>query len=225
LAAARPLACSDDAENIKVLNEAAALWTAFLAGTEHFGQKVNKKHHLVGASDTHDVLYPGIANTKGSASIYHSGKARTYAYLGTTANDIKTNGLAFTKAVQNGNSYISYGPILNPGAKVFGEKYKAENGVFEISVNIESLNGLKDVVVLSSLGSGEYVYEGKNASGEDEEFTIENVLITEPISGNSESFTYKADLKGADSAWFAIMVIDNSDSKMFAISNPYWVSK
>jgi hypothetical protein len=220
-------ACSYDVETIDTINDATAFWNAYLTGGEHKGAKVGKIHYLVGASDTHDVRYPGIANDKGGGTIYHTGKARTYAYVGESRGDLKAVGLSVANAQRDGKSYVSYGPILDPGAKVFGSKYSAANGAFEISVDIQSLNGVQDVLVLSNLGAEQYTYMGRDASGsEPEEFTLENVLAKQSFNGENEvSFSYKADMGGASDAWFAIMVIDGSDYQMFAISNPYWVGK
>jgi hypothetical protein len=216
-------ACSNDDESIKIFNDAAAFWTAYLAGGEHMGKKVEKAHYLVGASDTHDVLYPGVKNDKGSSSIYHTGKARTYAFIGDAAGDHKAIGLAVANAMRDGHSYLSYGPILNP-AKIFGQKFTAENGAFEIAIDIQSLNGVKDVIVLSNLGSDKYTYNEENSG--DTKLVLENVLAVQSFNGeNSLSFNYTAQLGEAENAWFAIKVVDGSEHQMFAFSNPYWVSK
>ncbi len=214
----------DDVETVKTLNDAAAFWTAYQAKGEHMGKKVEKTHYLVGASDTHDVLYPGIANNKGGSTIYHTGKARTYAHVGDLKGDLKTVGLAVAKAIKEGRSYVSYGPILSP-AKVFGDKLTAKKGVFEIAVDIQSLNGVQDVIVLSNLGSKEYTYKGKDSSGKAADYVVKNVLDVQSFQGeNKVGFNYKAKMGQAKEAWFAVLVIDRSDYQMFAISNPYWVS-
>lgn len=220
-------ACCSDSEIINTVNDATAFWTAYLTKGEHKNVKVEKIHYLVGASDTHDVLFPGISNNKGSTSIYHTGKARTYSFVGENRGDLKTNGLAVANAIRDGNSYASFGPILDPGSKIFGRTYKADNGVFKISIDIQSLNGVQDVLVLSNLGQEQYTYEGRDASGaEPEEFILENVLAAQSYNGENEvNFSYDADLGQADGAWFSVMVIDKSDFQMFAISNPYWVNK
>ena len=214
----------DDIEIIKTLNDAAAFWTAYQTRGEHMGKKVEKAHYLVAASDTHDVLYPGIANNKGLSTIYHTGKARTYAYIGDAAGDLKAVGLAVANAIRDGRSFVSYGPILSP-AKVFGSKYVSEKGAFEIAVDIQSLNGVQDVIVLSSLGSKEYVYKGKDGSGQAVDYVLKNVLDVQSFKGeNNLSFNYKAQMGKAGEAWFAVMVVDRGEYQMFAVSNPYWVS-
>ena len=216
-------AYSDDGDSIKVLNDAVAFWTAYLVGGEHMGKKVEKAHYLVGASDTHDVLFPGVKNDKGSSSVQDTGKARTYAFIGDVAGDHKTIGLATANAMRDGHSYLSFGPILNP-AKIFGHKFAAENGVFEIAIDIQSLNGVKDVIVLSNLGSDKYTYN-EEAYG-DAKLVLENVLAVQSFNGeNSLSFKYTAQLGDAKNVWFAIKVVDGSEHQMFAFSNPYWVSK
>lgn len=214
----------DDVEIIKTLNDAAAFWTAYMVKGEHMGKKVERLHYLVAASDTHDVLYPGIANNKGLSTIYHTGKARTYAHVGDVAADLKTVGLAVANNIRDGHSYVSYGPILSP-AKVFGNKFTAEKGVFEIDIDIQSLNGVQDIVVLSNLGTKEYTYKGKDSSGKPEDFVLANVMDVLPLKGENQlKFNYKAQMGKAKEAWFAVMVVDGSEYQMFAVSNPYWVS-
>lgn len=199
------------------------------------GDVVAKAHYLVGGSDTHDVLYPSVANNKGSSAVYHSGKSRTYAYIDPatkgklfSSDAVKDTGLLFSQQVAAGQSYTSYGPILDPD-KIFGKTYEvAANGKFEFAIDIESLNGVQDIVVLSNLApDGE---EGQYTYNTDKEYTIENVLEVKNVTGsnvNEYAFNYSYDLSelaAGQTVWFAVMVVDKSDAQMFAITNPYWVT-
>ncbi|MEL7564424.1 MAG: S-layer homology domain-containing protein, partial [Dehalobacterium sp.] len=189
-------------------------------GSKVSGAPVTKAHYLVASSDTHDVIYPGIANDKDESSIYHSGKGRTYVYLGdTTGMSIEEVGLATGQAIANGKSFASLGPILAPQEDVmFGEKVvvtESDNRTFKTSIEVESLNGIDTILLLSNLGDMTYEYNGQ---------TIKNVLkIDESYNGeNKLTFEINERIASAD-AWFAVMAIDASENKMFAVSNPIWV--
>ncbi len=213
-------ACCDDVENIATINKATELWSAYLSGDTVSDEAVTKAHYLLAGSDTHDVLYPGIENTKGSSSMYHSGKGRTFAYIGDTTDlSVEEAGLATGQAIANGNSYASFGPILTPEEDVmFGEEYvvtKADDWTFETSIEVESLNGVEAILLLSNDGDGSYDYNG---------YYIENVLDVAYYNGEN-SLTYTiSEIPDSVESWYSIMVIDSSDAQMFAISNPYWVT-
>lgn len=100
-----------------MLISAQALWNAYLDGGKYMGDTVEKPHYLLGGSDTHDVLIPGVTNqgefARGESEHYNSGKVRTIADVGSTeGKNVVDTGLTFTKAVAEGHSYVSFGPIL-----------------------------------------------------------------------------------------------------------------
>ncbi len=214
-------ACCSDEENIATINKAVELWNAYLTGSQVSGAPVTKPHYLLAASDTHDVIYPGIANDKGESSIYHSGKGRTFVYLGDTSGmSLEEVGLATGQAIADGHSYASLGPIFTPKDMLFGETYavtKADDWTFSGTLEVESLNGIDTILLLSNLGKETYDYNG---------LTINNVLrINSGYNGINE-LTYEISEKitSASKAWFAVMAIDSSENKMFAITNPIWVN-
>ncbi|MEG1497605.1 MAG: S-layer homology domain-containing protein, partial [Clostridiales bacterium] len=184
-------ACCRDQENMPTINTTLGLWDASVTGAKDatMDQATKKAHYLVAGSDTHDVLYPGVANNKGGTAVvtYATGKARTVvkvpevkeqaqvnALENTTENPksyaLKENGLAFTQAAAAGQSYITMGPILDlskaPGSKLGdgatpGEKI-VYNEKFSVDIGIKSLSGIQDVVVLSNFGKDTYTYQGKD---------------------------------------------------------------
>lgn len=215
-------ACCSDEENIATINKATELWNAYLDSSDVSGEPVTKAHYLLASSDTHDVIYPGIANDKGASSVYHSGKGRTYVYLGDTAGmSIEEVGLATGQAIANGNSFASLGPILTPKEEeMFGEKYavsKNDSWTFNTSIEVESLNGIETILLLSNLGDMTYEYNDQ---------TVNNVLSIDDSYSGENKLTYEISesITTADDVWFAIMVIDASENEMFAISNPIWVN-
>jgi len=213
-------ACCSDEENIATINKATELWSAYLKGSKVSGEPVTKAHYLLASSDTHDVIYPGIANDKGESSNYHSGKGRTYVYLGDTAGkSIEEVGLATGQAIANGKSFASLGPILMPKEDaMFGEEVvvaESDNRTFNTSIEVESLNGIDTILLLSNLGNKTYEYNGQ---------TINNVLKVDEGYSGEDKVTFEINERIAPSeAWFAVAVIDASESKMFAVSNPIWV--
>ncbi len=209
-------ACSTDEEHIDTINKAAELWSAYLVGGSVSGAPVTKAHYMLGASDTHDVLYPGIDNSK--PGVYNSGKGRTFVFLGDTKGmSIEEVGLATAQAIVKGNSYTSLGPILIPNDEMFGEKYSVDQDAdwrFNTSIEVKTLNGVDTILLLSNLGQNTYDYNGQ---------IIKNVLKIDSYNGEKNIMYQIDEAINTDHAWFAIMVIDASEHKMFAISNPYWV--
>lgn len=213
--------CSDNTENLQTLNSAVKLWTAYVTGEkDNFFGEVKKPHYLVGGSDTHDVLYYGFAddkykNTKRSSTDYVSGKVRTFAFVGETANnDITENGLAYAEAVVNGASFTSFGPILDP-SKIPGQEYTTTNGTFDLTVDISSLAKIKDVIVLSGTAKDKY----DNATFKD--LPYEAGYSVKGINKNEYKLELKFQVAPGKSNWVSILVVDENDS--YAISNPYWV--
>lgn len=210
-------ACSTDKEHIDTVNKAAELWSAYLGGGKVSGEPVTKAHYLLGASDTHDVLYPGIDNSK--PGVYNSGKARTFVYLGDiTGMSSEEVGLATGRAIANGSSYASLGPILTPKEEMFGEKIvvaQNDSQTFNTSIEVESLNGVATILLLSNLGDTTYTYNGE---------IVKNVLKINNYNGeNTLTYGINEEIAAGEDAWFAIMVIDAGTAKMFAISNPFWI--
>lgn len=238
-------ACCNDSENIKTINSVTDLWNAYATGEkdEAYGE-VKKAHYLVSGSDTHDVLYPGVTNDKGSTSYvtYATGKGRTVAYVGAINEDkdasaLKENALSYANAVAAGNSYITLGPILEPNVTPGSEISKSAkqgdamvySSPFGISIDIKSLSGIQDVIVLSNFGDKTYTYAGKaDDAATDEEFTINNVYrvySADQLGGNANEATlnFTANIPEGESGYFAFMVVDKNEYQMYAITNPYWV--
>ena len=218
--------CCKDSENFKAFRDAMNLWTAYVTGEEDdvYGE-VNKAHYLVGGSDTHDVLYPGVANNKGHTSVYTyaTGKIRTVAKADTVKGDLKTTALNYANAVADGNSYVTLGPVFELD-KVPGEYYNTDK--FELNVKIDSLTELQDIVILSSWGEDTYTYEGlgKKASSSEPQ-TVKNVYdVINVTDVNSYDLKVSIDIPKGEAGWVAVMAVDEQQYHMFAVTNPYWVA-
>lgn len=196
-----------------------------------------KPHYLVGGSDTHDVLYPGFSgdnyeNVRANASespyaqnlgysTYTSGKIRTYAYVDEIAKtDVIDNGLAFAKAVAAGNSYTTYGPLLDMD-KIPGELYGA-NDYFYLNMEIKSLANIKDILVLTKDADTDYEGAGLPASMYTEQYVkYDKEASRLNVNAKEIDFNAKVALPKGESTWVAFMVIDENGN--YAITNPYWV--
>lgn len=236
--------CCQDKENINTINSATDLWAAYATGNEdaNFGE-VGKAHYLVGGSDTHDVLYPGVKNDKGHTAYvtYATGKIRTVAKVDEISSDqdwgIVENALSYSNAVAAGNSYVTLGPVLEPSIVSGSELGKGVkpgepivyDGKFNISIDIKSLSGIRDVVVLSNFGDKTYTYPGMDKKAKTPtEYTINNVYrvySANQLGGNANEATlnFTANVPEGQSGYFAFMVVDKNDYSMFALTNPYWV--
>ncbi|MGM9567412.1 MAG: S-layer homology domain-containing protein, partial [Clostridia bacterium] len=219
--------CCRDSQNIKALNSAMDLWTAYITGkNDAFFGKVEKAHYLVGGSDTHDVLYPNVKNDKGHTSYitYATGKIRTVAEAETVEEDLKATALNYANAVAEGHSYVTLGPVYTLD-KTPGETYEAIN-FFTLNMTIDSLTELKDIVVLSSWGNDTYTYVGTSKDGKaPENYTINDVY--EVISVPAGTHTYDAEITikvpANEKGWVAVMAVDKNFYGMFALTNPYWI--
>ncbi len=242
-------ACCADDENVEVLLSTVDLWTSYQDGTALY-QDVNgndvvtkKAHYLVGGSDTHDVKYPGFSNksnytnTRGEISAagandnwYASGKIRTYAYVGTDVTEntkgdyIKDNGLAYSEAVVKGNSYITYGPVLDMN-KIPGETYKVyQYSQFNACVEVSSLAEVQDFYVLTKDGTEDLTAMG--ASMNSSEYLQYDYNATDKLNVNydADRDVYKVyiniDVSDEDT-WAALLVLDENGN--YAITNPWWI--
>lgn len=225
-------ACSTDAENVDAILSATALWTSYATGERAVDLAGNdygvaeKAHYLVGGSDTHDVIYPGFAgedysNVRGDAS-YESGKVRTMAFVGDTSADVTANGLAYANAVVGGNSYTTYGPLLNV-EQLPGEEYTAVDGVFSLDLSVESLANIKDIVVLTATAETDYEAAG---AGSYCEGYLKYDASSSKMGVNDKKWEGTLDINvGADTekTWVAVLVMDENGN--YAITNPYWIVK
>lgn len=233
--------CSDS-ENVEVLLSTTDLWSSYQDGTALY-QDINgddvvteKAHYLVGGSDTHDVRYPGFSatdnyNNNRSGSSYASGKARTYAYVGTDVTEntegdyIKDNGLAFSQAAVDGNSYVSYGPVLDMD-KIPGETYNTyADTEFDVSVEVSSLAALQGVYVLTKNGTTNLT--AMPASAYSEEYLKYDAAATDDthfyydVSTGMYEVHVEVDVDEEDT-WAALLVLDVNGN--YAITNPWWIN-
>lgn len=238
-------ACNLDSETSKTIASMAELWTGFLNGYTFMDTDVvtEKPHYLVGGSDTHDVIYPGFsadyAIEKGNydnvrakeGTWYATGKVRTIAYVGDVAEkDLMANGIAFNNAVAAGNSYVTFGPIIQlTEDNLPGEYYNGKE--FEVSFEVESLETISEILVLTEDAEGTYKwseYDDAN-NGTTEALEVANVDLEGSLIGaeavakglKDGVFSYSMDVEAGETTWVTFIVVDENDN--FAITNPYWV--
>lgn len=184
----------DDYYNTPVFTDVMNDWTKALTGDI-------KIHNIVAGSDAHDVL--------ANYTTFHSGVNRTIAFVENSRNNDRIeNGLAFTKAANEGHSYITSGPLLFPD-KMFGDTFETEDS-FTFSIDIQSINGIKKIEL--------YTDSKANAKG-----NCFKLADSVELDGKIQEYTYRYTAvpeKDGDH-WYAIKVIAG-DGK-YAISNPYWV--
>lgn len=223
-------ACSADSENGDTLISATKLWTAYLEGGNFFDVKVEKPHYLVAGSDTHDVLVPGVTNkgefARGESQHYNSGKARTFAKA-KAEGSITDVGLAFNEAVSEGNSYISFGPVLNMDKVPGGEAQTAANGSFDFTINVKSLAKVKDVILLTKDAAEAYTTSGLIGTQQDQttlKYVKEQSKIGEDANAavKDGNYTFKVPVKAGEKTWAAVLVMDENGN--YAITNPYWIT-
>jgi len=147
-----------------------------------------KEKYMVGNTDIHDVQ----SNV--------TGYIRTFAQVEGELNRSK-----YIKAVKEGNSFVSRGPLVYPENINFGETYEAENGIFNLSFTAEAVNDLKEIYVVS---------EGEKVRS--------RVLSSDYVdleSKKSESFDFY--LSPSENTWYSIIIIDKKGNHLY--SNPIWV--
>ncbi|MBQ1251305.1 MAG: S-layer homology domain-containing protein [Firmicutes bacterium] len=216
-------ACNAEEETYDTINTTEQLWNTYLNGgaINVSGDPVEteKAHYLVGGSDTHDVIYPGFSganyeNVRGGAW-YATGKIRTIAYVGDVAeNDLMANGIAFNNAALNGNSYVTFGPLLQMTEEnIPGEFYNGAK--FEVEFTIESLAELEKVFVLTEDATDTfgptYYTEGM----------LYDEALSSEIEGNKVDYSFSMDVEEGETTWVAFLVMDVNGN--FAITNPYWI--
>ena len=176
-----------DQEMSKTIASGTDLWDGYLNyyesnnGKTKIGGKeidVESTHYFAGGSDTHDVFTPYMTNTAETSDVlrenreeFFSGKVRSYAYVEEVATEgefMKENGLAFDKAMVNGNSYTTTGPILGlsdvPGNDVETGEININRvaDTYYLNVDIGSLAGIRDIIVMTDEADGTYTaYTGK----------------------------------------------------------------
>ncbi|MEG1496717.1 MAG: S-layer homology domain-containing protein [Clostridiales bacterium] len=231
-------ACCTDQENADVIKDTVKLWTSYQDATYIYKTnkvdgtdvRTEKTHYLVGGSDTHDVKINNFATKDYQNSradgLYASGKIRTMAYTGSTKPytgntnaSITDTGLAYAKAALNGNSYVTYGPILNmdkvPGNDANGKMaYYDADGKFIVNIKIQSLNKIKDIIVLTKDAKDTYgetgiLYDKSLSKLNVNAKVVDNCKIKVPVKNSTET-------------WAAVMVYDVNGN--YAITNPWWIS-
>lgn len=239
-----------DSENVEVLLSTTALWTSYQDGTALYQDEngddvvTEKAHYLVGGSDTHDVRYPGFASNSNddgtgeyvndlnsrSDGWYASGKVRTFAYVGTdvtenTAGDyIEDNGLAFAQAAVDGNSYVSYGPVLDMD-KIPGETYNVyADTEFNAYVEVSSLAEIQGVYVLTKNGTENLTAMPNSAYSE--EYLKYDYYATQDtdVYYNSDDGVYEIEVDvdvDEEDTWAALLVLDVNGN--YAVTNPWWI--
>lgn len=145
-----------------------------------------RKIYLSSGSDQHDVtsgLYPGII--------------RMYVHI---EGDITRE--AFMKAIKEGHSYISMGPVLTPAADtMFGTTRSVKAGqALKLTTELQAVHGLKDVEVYS---------EGK-------------VIATREFGDTRDAVTYTLDVKPEKDTWYSFVARDGKGR--YAVTNPVWVT-
>jgi len=113
----------------KTLARAMGLWTTSLTGE-------NKRHYLVGGTDTHDVWS------------WISGTTRTYVKI---PLPLRPNATSYTAAIKAGHSYVTEGPLVEPlDGVMFGDtiRVKKSRHVLPLSLRLSAVDGLKSIKVL-----------------------------------------------------------------------------
>ncbi|WP_166423570.1 CehA/McbA family metallohydrolase [Paraglaciecola sp. 20A4] len=137
-------------------------------------------YYYTAGTDTHDVWNET------------SGLNRMFVY---TAS--KPDAKAFTQAMKNGRSYVSFGPVIYPQNVMFGDTIKlAEHQVKSVNFKLLSVNGLKSVKLI-----------GK-----------EGVISEQTLIGDTASVVFNVPRK---SGWVSLVVEDTKAHKAF--SNPIWL--
>ncbi len=180
-----------DQEMTKTIKSGTDLWDGYLdnfmsgegkAKINGVEVNVENTHYFAGGSDTHDVLTPYATNTAETSEVlrenreeFYTGKVRSYAYapdLNTEGDEaLKQNSITFNNAMINGNSYTTTGPLLNlstaPGNGKNGNvnvNNIQDDGSFDLTVGINSLNGIRDIIVMTDEGESTYdAYIGKSS--------------------------------------------------------------
>lgn len=238
-------ACSSDFENANTIISGCQLWNAYLDGTNYLGQKVEKPHYLVGGSDTHDVLIPGVTNkggdytasnytafARGESEHYNSGKVRTYAFVGDTNGTVKDIGLKFSKAAAEGKSYISFGPVLTPDQEPGDTEAEIKDGVFTLNLKVDSLAKITDVLVLTKDAKDEYKEgtlngtpnPGYSSPYQEQQYIKYDKSLSPELIGADGTGTYTINIPVTSdtNTWAAVLVMDENGN--YAMTNPYWLS-
>jgi hypothetical protein len=137
-------------------------------------------YYYTAGSDTHDVWNET------------SGHNRMFVY---TAS--KPDAKAFTQALKNGHSYVSFGPVIYPVNIMFGDTLKlAESQSQSIRFDLLSVNGLKSVQLIGNDG----------------------LISEQTLSGDEVSVVFDVPQQ---SGWVSLVVEDTEANKAF--SNPIWL--
>lgn len=237
-------ACSSDFENANTIISATKLWTAYLGGTDFLGKKVEKPHYLLGGSDTHDVLVPGVTNkggdytasdytgvARGESEHYNSGKVRTFAFVGNQKDTVEKTGVNFSKAVSGGNSYLSFGPVLDLDQKPGDQNAVIKDSKFTLNLEVKSLAKITDVLVLTKDGQDEYKKgtlngapnPGYSSPYQDQTYIKYDASLSPKEIADNGRYTIEIPVDKDTETWAAILVMDENGN--YAVTNPYWISE
>ncbi|MDL2267525.1 CehA/McbA family metallohydrolase [Desulfovibrio sp. OttesenSCG-928-G15] len=145
------------------------------------------KKYLSSGSDQHDVtsgLYPGII--------------RMYAYI-----DGELSAKKFMESMKAGSSYLTMGPIITPSTdSMFGSTKKVAPGkALTLSIELQAVNGLKNVQVISEQGK---------------------VVAEKEFGDTKDAVQYDVNLTPEKDTWYNFVVLDSKGR--YAVTNPIWVT-
>jgi len=144
------------------------------------------KKYLSAGSDQHDAtsgLYPGII--------------RLYAHInGATTTE------AYLKALKDGQSYVTMGPIFTPTEKtMFGSTQSVKTGEkLALATEIQAVNGLTRIDVYS---------EGK-------------IIASKEFGNTKDAVSYTLEVSPTKNTWYSFVAVDGKAH--YAVTNPVWVN-
>lgn len=144
------------------------------------------KKYLSAGSDQHDAtsdLYPGII--------------RMYAHIEgepTTEN--------YFKALKEGNSYVTMGPIFEPAENsMFGSTQKVNTGSqYTLNTELQSVNGLARIDIYS---------EGK-------------VVASKELNNTKNAVQCAINVRPTKDTWYSFVAVDVNGK--YAVTNPIWIN-
>lgn len=261
-----------DNEMSKTIRSGMDLWDAYRdyyengKGVAKVGAEVEvtETHYFAGGSDTHDVLTPYATNVAEKSTKrwedreeFYTGKIRSIAKVDGVSTDgdyLKDNALAFGKAMVNGNSYATTGPILSlpaaPGNNADGEinlNNVLAGGSFDMDIDITALYGIRDIVVLTDEATGTYdAYTGSTndlginfkrqfeLSHADADLSIANGIDgteSDPTlcaitdsTDRTTEYTFNLSYAPESIGLHWVALCIVDVNGNFAVTNPYWVS-
>lgn len=143
------------------------------------------KKYLSAGSDQHDAtsgLYPGII--------------RIYAHVDGNITTEK-----YLKAIKDGRSYVTMGPIFTPAADtMFGSTQKVQaGGKYTLNTEVQAVDGLARIDVYC---------EGK-------------VIASQEFNNTQDAAKYTLTVEPTKNTWYSFVAIDSKGH--YAVTNPIWV--